>query len=322
MYQRYRRVFNFFFIIGVCPFIITKDNEVKVPRFFVSLTVIKVGLLLAAYLYTMFGFPEDSIIGTRISVSILTISLAVFTISVDFILLQFLVIMKYKKQRELLLQLLSLGDVIKRITGPGAENEEKQIHGPMKNAFRETRIKSLYLLPIPIIVSILFRDLRTSLITFSFLTMFYAVLYQSIYNRLFLVILNESIDRYLLHIKAHHHCLRPMDIVGATKSFHRAIVSYNGTFKHQNLILIECSFIVLLLCSYITSIALTESGVLFGIAFLPILSHVGYDFIMLIWTSHSTTANIRMIKRIHSREMEINVTNYVVGSTDEDRLHL
>lgn len=301
---RFKRLFNFFFLIGVCPFFIKNSDMVSVPWTCSAAAGIRVMALYGIYAYI--GFPFLLLFqNLRIDVSLLTTSMNLILLPIDFLILQLLLIWSREAQAKLLIQLIAIKKMIKRITRNGQYEEFSKLNRSWKRAQIEAIIKSIYYFFIPFIIPRFTSDLNIIILATSILAMFYIVLFQFIHNRLFLTILIEAIDRYLIWIGGPNPKLSPTTMVHVIRQLHDAITSYNRTFKYHNMVLIQCGFTVLLMMAYLMTISSTKFGVLVSLLFSPVFLQVLHDVGHLIWNCNAIIEKIKEIKRIHSGQLKI-----------------
>lgn len=231
--EQYKNLFNFLNFLGLCPFSIVQskgDFEGKTSKYFVLITVVSTTVSFLMFAYTFFFSGDDSTI-PRIEISYVTSILAVSTITLDYFLLQ-----------ALLLLLL-------------------------------------------------------------FFIMLYTILYQFIYNRLFLVVLNEAVEQSLLLVKDPVSRLDPAEIVEITRRFYKCIALYNSVFKYQNLILLKCAFMILLIMFYFTVVLVMAVDFLSVLPFVLVILHFGFDVTSLITLCDETARKVKHVKMIYNAEM-------------------
>lgn len=303
------RVFNYLFLLGVCPFYI-RSPQLFVSRSFSTAAVLKITFGLAACGFTLYTGREFVFKPARIDVSFLTMISCITTVVIDFLLLQILLLAKHETQAALFLELLGIERSMDVLLGP--VTDPKRVYSTRKRTTREIVAKSIILFPIPVIPCVLFPELANILMILSFFVMFYSVLFQFMHNRLFLVILNLSVDRYIIHIENDENLLPPEIIVKCVREFHGAIVTYNRTFRYQNMILAHCAFMVLLLFIYVATILGTKYDFSVSFLFLPAFLLIGHDIGSLVGLCSVTTGKLEQIKRIHSRQLDV-ADNATVG---------
>lgn len=296
--KQYKFLFNLFYLLGLCPFYISKDNEeqesAKFPRFFITRTLLITIATLSTYAY-VFIAEQETAQPTRVEISYVTSTLAVGTITLDYLVLKVLLMIKYKIHRDLFYELLSIKDILRLNS---AQLIRKDNQSERSRSWKwisiETVIKSICLLLIPLIL-LGSSGIATVLATASFFAMFYTILYQFIYSRVYLVILNESIDGYLNLIEIKPNS-RPLSIVDALKGIYGGLSLYNRVFKFHNLIVIKCAFVILVMLLYFATILMAISWLAMFLV-LPIALHIGYDVTALITLCHKTTGKINKIKK-------------------------
>lgn len=304
------RVFNYFFLLGVSPFYI-RSPQLIVSRSFSAAAVLKLIFGLAACLFTLYTGREFVFKPSRIDVSFLTMISAISTVAIDFLLLQILLLAKNETQATLLLELRAIERSMDVLLGP--VTDQQRVFSTLKRTTREIILKSVILFSIPLIPCALFPELAYVLIICSFFIMFYSVLFQFMHNRLFLVYLNQSIDRYMIYIENDANPpLTSQIIVKCVRAFHGSIVTYNRTFRYQNMILAHCAFMVLLLFIYIATILGTKYDFSVSFLFLPGFILMGHDLGRLVWLCSVTASKLEQIKRVHSRQLEV-AENATVG---------
>lgn len=303
--HRFKNIFNYFFILGVCPFYI-QQNQVKVSRFYSAVTTIKTFFFFAAYIYTIFVYSDYFTHPDRVDVSFLAIVLGVVTIALDFIFLEICLIVKQKAQKDLFLKYTFIKETVERLAGSLSATEKSRIERNWRRTTHEITVKSIYLIPIPIVAaSLISSDIHVILCVVSFVAMLYSILFQFIHNRLFLIIFYESLELYHTLIKATVSSLPPEMIVKIIRQFHEGIRSYNKTFKFQNLVLIQTAFVTLLLLLYVATAMLTKIGPSVSLALAPAIIQISHDVGIFIYTCHSINSKIKAIKATHSRHLKV-----------------
>lgn len=296
----YRKVVNFLFVLGVSPFLIT-FTEVKVFKLYPLAMLLKVSCCLGAYIYILlfnFTFPD------RVDVSYLSIMTVMVTNILDFVLLQAINIFTYKSQRLLFIRLVNNKKEILNVTNSVALT----VGSTSKGLLKETAIKLFLLISITLggiigMVLILDPEVDYVLMLISFLIMFFTMLFQFIYKRIYLVLLLESIDRYSEFITA-ENISTPTIMARVGNLFNETIIYYNQVFKYQNLILVQWSFIILLIFCYFATISISKYDVLLWLSFIPILSYLINDIVKYVATCHSIHSKIRKIQLMQGRHLK------------------
>lgn len=313
--NRLENIFNYFFLLGLCPFKF-KSHEITVPRFYVVVVAIKFifGVLASCFtIYTVRGYlfrPK------RLDVSFLTMVTTIGTILIDYLVLQILLMNKIKLQEKLLRELFRIQRIMDVVIGPVAdEAERKKVYSIVNIIKVEVILKSILFSPIPGIICYFYDNLEDIVIIFSFFAMLYSILFLFVHNRIFLVLLNQSIDRYVLYIEDEENPVLPPEIIiKCIREFHDFIGAYNRTFRYQNMILAQCAFMILLLLFYMA--AAIGGNYHFGVSamFIPAIFVIGYDIGMLVWYCHTTNTKLDQIRRIHSRQLDVddNPTDFSV----------
>lgn len=300
--EQYKNLFNFLNFLGLCPFSIVQskgDFEGKTSKYFVLITVVSTTVSFLMFAYTFFFSGDDSTI-PRIEISYVTSILAVSTITLDYFLLQALLLLTYKRHGKLFCELMAIDQHIRRRK---LRDMQRKILRKRKLLFIEIIIKSLYLLLLIPVLLFVILDLKTALGSFSFFIMLYTILYQFIYNRLFLVVLNEAVDQSLLLVKDPVSRLDPAEIVEITRRFYKCIALYNSVFKYQNLILLKCAFMILLIMFYFTVVLVMAVDFLSVLPFVLVILHFGFDVTSLITLCDETARKVKHVKMIYNAEM-------------------
>lgn len=305
--EKYKSLFNVFYVLGQCPFYITKDGEsgfqVKFPKYFVPRTFLRTSFWLGIYLYIYIA--QETSVQTRIEISYVTSVLAVGTISLDFLLLNLILLFQYPKQKDLLYELLKIQTLVNQLEKfqfKGVLNE-KRINRPKKLITLELAIKSTYLFLAPVLI-LADEGIHPFLTISPFLVLLYSILYQSIYNRLFLVLLQEPIDRYCQIIDRQSSLITSPVVLRMTHTFCRGIQSYNQVFKFHNLIIVKCYFVILVMLFYFSTVMMAVNFLGMFLFLLPSL-HLVFDMFKLMGMCHRISRKIVRIKRKHNVEMDL-----------------
>lgn len=300
--RQYKTLLSFFNFIGLCPFSVIKseeDFEARPSKYLAIKTVLKTTVSFAIFAYSFFA-GSDSAIPGRIEISYVTSILAVGTITLDYFLLQALLLYTCDGHRKLYYDLMAFDKHTRERNSHG--NVHQQVNRRRKLLSIEIIIKSLFLFSLTMILFVT-TDINAAIGTFAFLIMLYTILFQFIYNRLFLVIMNEAVDQSLPYIEHPVSRLTPAEIVEITRRFYKCIALYNRVFKYQNLILLKCAFLILLIMFYFTVVLVMAVDFLSGFAFVLVILHFGYDVTSLIRLCEETIRKVKLIKMKYNAEM-------------------
>lgn len=272
--------------MGLSPFYIPKEIP-KTPRFFALICFIRTTYTLSSYLYLYFVDGLAAALPTRIEISLITSLIALMTVIVDYFLLQLLLLVNHSRKGRLLLQIFALKEKIYAL------EEIKEKRRRWKLISIELTIKMTIFIISMIALIIVGVDLIVA--TFSFSMMVNSIILQFAFNRIYLDIISDSLEKYLKLFKG-----RNFVVVEILKDISNCIRGFEKEFKIQNLILIKFSFVITLLFTYYATVLVIAFNWIASIIFFPIIAHTVYDLTIFVRVCHNIQLNIDRIKQQHN----------------------